>query len=210
MVFLFVPNLIGYLRFVFLFAVFPLYRNRPLLALICYGLSQVLDAFDGMAARYFKQSTRFGAVLDMVCDRASNGVMLAILAGLYPEWSWVFLGDIVLDLVSHWYQMYVSLLRGQHHKESQSSWKLLNLYYGNKKVLFTLVAGNEIFLIAAFIHANRQLLGLCQNCEYLNLAALAIGLVLFLVKKLMSVIQLISASQKLAELDIADRLQKQN
>lgn len=84
MVFLFVPNLIGYLRFAFLFAVFPLYRTQPLAALLCYGLSQLLDAFDGMAARYFKQSTKFGAVLDMVCDRASNGVMLAILAGLYP------------------------------------------------------------------------------------------------------------------------------
>lgn len=84
MVFLFVPNLIGYLRFAFLFAVFPLYTHSPLAALVCYGLSQLLDAFDGMAARHFNQSTRFGAVLDMVCDRASNGVMLAILAGLYP------------------------------------------------------------------------------------------------------------------------------
>ncbi len=155
MVFLFVPNIIGYLRFAFLFALFPLYNTHPLPALICYGLSQLLDAFDGMAARYFKQSTRFGAVLDMVCDRASNGVMLAVLAGLYPEWSWVFLGDIVLDLVSHWYQMYVSLLRGQHHKEAPSAYRLLNLYYGNKTVLFTLVAGNEVFLLAAYIHAKR-------------------------------------------------------
>jgi CDP-diacylglycerol--inositol 3-phosphatidyltransferase len=65
-----------------------------------------------MAARYFKQSTKFGAVLDMVCDRASNAVLLAILSSLYPVWSWLFLSDIVLDLVSHWYQMYVTLLKG--------------------------------------------------------------------------------------------------
>jgi CDP-diacylglycerol--inositol 3-phosphatidyltransferase len=69
-----------------------------------------------MAARYFNQSTKFGAVLDMVCDRASNGVMLAILASLLPQYAWIFLGDIVLDLVSHWYQMYVTLLKGKHHK----------------------------------------------------------------------------------------------
>jgi uncharacterized membrane protein len=37
-----------------------------------------------------------------------------------------------------------------------------------------------------------------------------VGLMLFLIKKLMSVIQLISASQQLAELDTADRKQKQN
>jgi uncharacterized membrane protein len=42
------------------------------------------------------------------------------------------------------------------------------------------------------------------------LGLLGVGLVLFLIKKLMSVIQLISASQQLAELDIADRKQKQN
>jgi CDP-diacylglycerol--inositol 3-phosphatidyltransferase len=95
-----------------------------------------------MAARKFNQSTRFGAVLDMVCDRASNGVFLAILASKFPSYSWVFLSDIALDLVSHWYQMYVSLLKGAHHKESKSKYALLNLYYGSKPVLFTLVAGN--------------------------------------------------------------------
>ena len=142
MVFLFVPNIIGYFRFAALFATFFTYRKQPILTVVFYGLSQVLDAFDGMAARHFNQSTRFGAVLDMVCDRASNAVFLAILAGLYPNWSWVFLGDIALDLVSHWYQMYVSLLKGAHHKESKSKYALLNLYYSSKTVLFTLVLGN--------------------------------------------------------------------
>lgn len=142
MVFLFIPNIIGYLRFVALFASFFTYQNCPISTVLLYGLSQTLDAFDGMAARHFNQSTRFGAVLDMVCDRASNGVFLAILASLIPGWSWVFLSDIALDLVSHWYQMYVSLLKGAHHKESKSRWSLLNLYYGSKPVLFTLVLGN--------------------------------------------------------------------
>ncbi len=116
MVFLFIPNIIGYFRFIALFASFFTYQDYPILTVVLYGVSQILDAFDGMAARKFNQSTKFGAVLDMVCDRASNGVFLAILAGLFPKWSWVFLGDIVLDLVSHWYQMYVSLLKGAHHK----------------------------------------------------------------------------------------------
>ena len=142
MVFLFIPNIIGYFRFAFLLAILPIYRTSPLLTIIFYSTSQILDAFDGMAARKFNQSTKFGAVLDMVCDRASNGVMLAILASLYADYSWLFLGDIVLDLVSHWYQMYVTLLKGSHHKESKSQWKLLNIYYGDKAVLFGLVAGN--------------------------------------------------------------------
>ena len=84
MVFLFVPNIIGYIRYIFLFASLFTYQTHPILTLLCYGLSQLLDMFDGMAARKFKQSTNFGAVLDMVCDRASDAVILAILASLYP------------------------------------------------------------------------------------------------------------------------------
>lgn len=116
MVFLFIPNIIGYFRFLALFATFFTYQEHPGLTVLFYATSQALDAFDGMAARKFNQSTRFGAVLDMVCDRASNGVLLAICAAVHPKYSWVFLSDIVLDLVSHWYQMYVSLLKGAHHK----------------------------------------------------------------------------------------------
>jgi CDP-diacylglycerol--inositol 3-phosphatidyltransferase len=112
MVFLFIPNIIGYFRFVFLFASLFTYRTHPLVTVFFYGMSQLLDAFDGMAARHFKQSTKFGAVLDMVCDRASDAVILAILGGLYPSYSWIFYSDIILDLVSHWYQMYSSLLKG--------------------------------------------------------------------------------------------------
>jgi CDP-diacylglycerol--inositol 3-phosphatidyltransferase len=37
-----------------------------------------------MAARKFGQSTNFGAVLDMVCDRAADAVILAFLGALYP------------------------------------------------------------------------------------------------------------------------------
>jgi CDP-diacylglycerol--inositol 3-phosphatidyltransferase len=112
MVFLFVPNVIGYFRFAFLFATLFTYRDIPLLTVLFYGLSQALDAFDGMAARKYNQCTKFGSVLDMVCDRASDAVILAILGGQYPDYSWIFYGDIILDLTSHWYQMYASLLKG--------------------------------------------------------------------------------------------------
>lgn len=102
----------------------------------------MLDMFDGMAARKFNQSSSFGAVLDMVCDRASNGVMLAILGGFYPQYSWLFYGDIILDLVSHWYQMYAALSCQEHHKKIKNKFKLLDIYYGNSLVLAGLVAGN--------------------------------------------------------------------
>lgn len=202
MVFLFIPNIIGYFRFVALFATFFTYQTSPGLTVLLYGVSQALDAFDGMAARKFNQSTRFGAVLDMVCDRASNAVLLAILANLHPTYSWVFLSDIVLDLVSHWYQMYVSLLKGAHHKQSKSKYGLLNIYYGYKWVLFTLVLGNEMFLCSAYLLAFRESLYLPYWMLYSINFIFGIGVVLFIIKKVMSAIQLISASEDLAEMDI--------
>jgi CDP-diacylglycerol--inositol 3-phosphatidyltransferase len=145
MVFLFVPNIIGYVRVALLLAAMVFSLSHPILTMVCYGLSQSMDLFDGMAARAFDQSTKFGAVLDMVCDRVSDAVMLAILAALYPAYCWFFYFDIALDIGSHWYQMYATLACGEkHHKEAKSEYKLLQLYYGNKKVLFTLVAGNEV------------------------------------------------------------------
>ncbi len=83
MVFLYVPNLIGYARFALLFATLFFYNEHPIFTIICYASSQLLDAFDGMAARAFNQCSKFGAVLDMVCDRASNAVLLAILGHFY-------------------------------------------------------------------------------------------------------------------------------
>ena len=141
-VFLWVPNIIGYFRFLFLVLVLFTYQEYPILTVVLYATSQLLDMFDGMAARYFNQCSNFGAVLDMVCDRASNGVLLAICGHLYPEYSWLFYGDIILDLVSHWYQMYAALSSGKHHKQVKNKFKLLDIYYNNKLVLGGLVAGN--------------------------------------------------------------------
>ena len=110
-----------------------------------------MDAIDGMAARKFNQSTNFGAVLDMVCDRASDAVILAFLGALYPQYAVIFYGDILLDLTSHWYQMYSALSSGEHHKKSPSRFTLLNIYYNNKTVLFTLCAGNGLFMGICYV-----------------------------------------------------------
>lgn len=111
-VFLFIPNIIGYFRYLFIVIAIFTYREYPILTLICCVISGVLDAFDGMAARRFNQSTNFGAVLDMVCDRSGDAVILAFLGALYPDYAIIFYGDILLDLTSHWYQMYAALSSG--------------------------------------------------------------------------------------------------
>ena len=209
MVFLFVPNIIGYIRFAFTFMGIFTYRDSPLLTLFFLATSSILDAFDGMAARKLNQSTDFGAVLDMVCDRASDAVILAFLGALYPEWAFVFYGDILLDLTSHWFQMYAALTCGAgHHKTFKSRFAPLNLYYGNKTVLFSLCAGNGLFMGFAYIIYFEQQLGFSGVGVTLLRVGLYITATLFAIKKYMSVVQLISASERIAEQDMEKRRAK--
>lgn len=103
-----------------------------------YWLSAFLDAFDGMAARAYNQSTKFGAVLDMVSDRCGglrvlvgrHGLrlqplttrvgparcttlaLMVILAVFYPGYALFFQLIITLDIGSHWIHMFSSLTKG--------------------------------------------------------------------------------------------------
>lgn len=101
-----------------------------------YSISCLLDALDGIAARKFEQSTRFGAVLDMVTDRCTTTCLLVFLATAKPAYSIIFQGLISLDLASHYMHMYATLVMGgqtQSHKnvDAKRSW-IMNLYYTNK------------------------------------------------------------------------------
>jgi CDP-diacylglycerol--inositol 3-phosphatidyltransferase len=68
-VWLYVPNLIGYARIISgLGAFYFSYDSKSWLTFFAlYFVSYSLDALDGVAARALKQTSRFGAVLDMVC-----------------------------------------------------------------------------------------------------------------------------------------------
>lgn len=126
----------GYLRIVL--AITSLYYMplHPRTCSILYSISCLLDALDGYAARYYEQSTRFGAVLDMVTDRCTTSCLLVFLSSAFPRWAIIFQGLISLDFASHYIHMYTTLVMGgadQSHKEvdKNRSW-ILNLYYTNR------------------------------------------------------------------------------
>ncbi|KAH7389825.1 CDP-alcohol phosphatidyltransferase-domain-containing protein [Pyrenochaeta sp. MPI-SDFR-AT-0127] len=154
-IFLFVPNLIGYSRIVLALASLYYMPLHPRTCSILYSVSCLLDALDGYAARAYEQSTKFGAVLDMVTDRCTTSCLMVFLAQAFPRWSIVFQALISLDLASHYMHMYATLSMGesgQSHKnvDEKRSW-LLKQYYTNNKVLFTFCAMNEIFFIALYL-----------------------------------------------------------
>ncbi|KAJ9655175.1 phosphatidylinositol synthase 1 (CDP-alcohol phosphatidyltransferase1) [Coniosporium apollinis] len=154
-IFMFIPNLIGYSRIVLAVASLYYMPLHPRTCSLLYSISCLLDALDGLAARKFQQSTKFGAVLDMVTDRCTTACLLVFLASAFPRWSLVFQGLISLDLASHYMHMYATLTMGgsgQSHKkvDESRSW-ILKQYYSNNKVLFTFCALNELFFIALYL-----------------------------------------------------------
>jgi len=115
---------------------------HPRTCCLLYSISCILDAFDGYAARRLDQSTRFGAVLDMVTDRCTTTSLLVFLASAFPRFSLVFQGLISLDFASHFIHVYATLAMGgssQSHKkiDESRSWVLKQYYSNNVRGRFS-------------------------------------------------------------------------
>ncbi|PPJ50670.1 hypothetical protein CBER1_05259 [Cercospora berteroae] len=154
-IFLFIPNLIGYARIVLAIASLYFMPLHPRRCSFLYSISCLLDAADGVAARKYEQSTRFGAVLDMVTDRCTTTCLLVFLATAKPAYSVIFQLLISLDLASHYMHMYATLVMGgqsQSHKnvDAKKSY-VMHLYYTNKTVLFIVCALNELCFIGLYL-----------------------------------------------------------
>ena len=154
-IFVFVPNLIGYARVVLALVSLYFMPLHPRRCSFLYSVSCLLDAMDGWAARKFKQSTRFGAVLDMVTDRCTTTCLLVFLSSAKPAYSMIFQCLISLDFASHYMHMYATLTMGgqnQSHKNVDANRsRIMNLYYTNKTVLFIACALNELFFIGLYL-----------------------------------------------------------
>lgn len=151
-VFLYVPNLIGYSRVIFALLSLVFMKWHPKYCTTLYCVSCLLDALDGAAARRLGQTSQFGAILDMVTDRCTTSMLICFLCVAYPKYVLVFQLLVSLDLASHYMHMYSTLSSGStSHKKVGSQSKLLQLYYSNTKVLFTVCAANELFFVGLYL-----------------------------------------------------------
>ncbi|CDZ97046.1 mitochondrial carrier [Phaffia rhodozyma] len=152
-VFLFVPNLIGYSRIILAGISLWVMPNHPKLFTALYFLSSILDVADGHAARALKQTSKFGAVLDMVTDRSATACLLAHLAGEYPAYALLFQFLIALDFSSHYMHMYSSLATGStsHKLVTADVSRILWLYYNDTRTLFVFCFANETFFVALYL-----------------------------------------------------------
>uniref|UniRef100_A0A8C2YWH1 CDP-diacylglycerol--inositol 3-phosphatidyltransferase n=1 Tax=Cyclopterus lumpus TaxID=8103 RepID=A0A8C2YWH1_CYCLU len=152
-IFFFVPNLIGYGRIALALLAFALMPCCPWTAVFCYLLSALLDAFDGHAARALNQSTRFGAMMDMLTDRCATMCLLVNLSLVYPSYSFLFQLSMCVDIASHWLHLHSSTITGStsHKSIDLSGNPVLRIYYTSKPVLFVMCAGNELFFCLLFL-----------------------------------------------------------
>jgi CDP-diacylglycerol--inositol 3-phosphatidyltransferase len=93
--------------------------------------------------------------LPQITDRFCTAALLGVLAHLYPTYQFVFTCLMILDVVSHWVQMYSSLAAGSSsHKSLADEWALLRFYYTFPYALFFVCLFNETFLAFLFLAAH--------------------------------------------------------
>ena len=153
-VYLYVPNLICYFRtlllpFVLIFA----FRN-PIATFACYAVSNLLDSFDGMAARKFKQESKLGMVLDYTIDRATIMILFSILIIMYRDYWWVFCLLLIIEAGSHYAHLYSTIFSNQvHHKSTVADTKgIIRLYYENRAVMFLTCFSHDLCLLLFYMH----------------------------------------------------------
>ncbi|CDK25704.1 unnamed protein product [Kuraishia capsulata CBS 1993] len=207
-IFTYIPNLIGFTRVATALLSFFLMKDHPRYTTIIYGISCLLDAFDGMAARKYNQSTRFGAVLDMVTDRCSTTSLICFLSVIYPTYYILWQLLVSLDLSSHYMHMYAALSTGStsHKNIDQSQNVLLRLYYTKKSVLFTVCMFNELFYMALYLSYYDFMLVPGLAITFPQLLAY-VSLPVWFFKQVTNVIQLAGAAYTLAEIDIKEKSQ---
>ena len=150
-VFVYVPNLIGYARVVLASIALAYAFDDVPFALGAYFLSFVCDELDGRFARMFDQCSEFGKLLDMVTDRLATAGLLMVLGTKFPRWFFTCLALLLLDIASHWLQMYTSVLASRKsHKEVGSNANIiLRLYYTNRIFMGVCCVSAEVLYLCA-------------------------------------------------------------
>ncbi|KAG7353269.1 CDP-alcohol phosphatidyltransferase [Nitzschia inconspicua] len=205
-VLLYVPNLIGYFRVVFTVTSLVLMLTLPqywLLATALYVGSFVGDLFDGLVARRLNQTSTFGGLLDMVTDRCSTLGLLFVLANSYKDQvhlQLTFLFLSLLDISSHWCQMYSTSALGKHHKSedgNEGRHFLVRWFYKYYFFFGYLCVGAEFTYVIAYA------LQFTQNTTIHSLLKGILCLVIpgCFMKQLVNVMQLASACYAVAQYD---------
>jgi CDP-diacylglycerol--inositol 3-phosphatidyltransferase len=188
-------------RLVFSIGAFTYAKTHPNTFLFMYFFSYLLDEFDGMLARRYNQISNFGGILDMIIDRISTAALLATLSILYPEHYFLFISLLMLDIGSHWLQTHSALLTvgaKDNHKNLDEPFWLLTIYYQSRLALSLIGWLAEIFLAQIyylFFFKDAFLNPIFMHTLYISFP-------FYILKQIISVLQIFSASDRIIRHDL--------
>ena len=207
-IYLYYANIMDYFRVIAAMIAFAIAKHHPIMFVVLYWISFILDAFDGTVARARNEKSKLGATLDMVTDRISTAGLLCIISQFYPSISTFFVFMIMLDVGSHWLQTNSSLLKNVHndnHKNLDEKFWLLNLYYKNRTVLGVFCVGAEVFLLLLYIMHFYEWLYMYILFKLL----LWTGCAIYLGKQYISILQILGATDRIVQFDIQEAIDAQ-
>lgn len=147
----YIPNLITVVRFILVIpTVMFLLEQRYGYALIVFLVASISDALDGMLARYYQASTRFGSIMDPLADKlllVSTFIALTYM-GVLPFWLMVLI--IIRDLIIISGAILYQVLYGSYELEPTRLSKV-NTLFQISLVVITLTHQAAILILPAFI-----------------------------------------------------------
>ncbi|KHJ78195.1 hypothetical protein OESDEN_22185 [Oesophagostomum dentatum] len=137
-------------------------------------------------------------MLDQLTDRCGTMALCMALCRFYPAWMFWIQMSTVIDIASHWLHLHATdLTRAETHKKSDNF--VLHLYYTNRPFLGFMCGGNEAFYIILYVRAFWPGPSIFGVYMLSYLAALAFPIAL--VKSLISLVHLVTASQTIVKYD---------
>ena len=98
----YIPNMIDYTRIFLVVISAPIFSMYPDLWVGLYFSSYLLDALDGITARYFEQTSKYGAFLDMITDRMGYLSFTFLLVKHHSPLTNILIIWEIIDVASHW------------------------------------------------------------------------------------------------------------
>ncbi|KAH3799939.1 hypothetical protein DPMN_153563 [Dreissena polymorpha] len=149
-VLLYIPNIIDYIRILFLCLFCYVARTDRCAAALCYFVSFALDELDGNLARYLGQTSEFGMLLDILIDEASVTALCHVLATFYPVYTLAFQMFSILDFCGQWSIYHFAARFRNNDYKHQDNW-LTKIYFNSYVPNLFWVYGNHVFLLALYL-----------------------------------------------------------
>ena len=136
-VYLFIPNIIDYFRFLLLFLSIIIINSNPFYSVILYIITNILDDLDGYYAIKFKQMSKYGEIIDLTIDVISGIIFETILINLYGlKFMPLFFISLSIDIFMLSFMFNNTNIYWKKNLQNSSNFILKYCFYNEKHTYF--------------------------------------------------------------------------